>query len=130
MPVQFPSSEHGIEHRIQVRSELAAFAERKIVNHAGHVEELDIEHRRAVFRVQIVNVLRIGRLIAGEGFQHLLGIAHRVGPGEGVQEIQAVAEAMLQADREAVIVVVACRVDPGNRAEAGIGHARLHAEAT
>ncbi len=70
-------------------AELAAFAERKLVDHAGDVDELHIEAGGPAFRRQVANVLRIGFVVTGVIFERLLGIAQRLRPGERIQEVKA-----------------------------------------
>ncbi len=83
---------------------------------------------RPVFGAEIVDVLRIGGGGVGEVFERLFGIAHGFRPGEGVQHVEALAEAVLEAHRQAVVVVVAGGIDPGDGAEGLVGPARLDAE--
>ena len=64
-----------------------------------------------------MNILRIGFDVPRVVLEGLLGIAERFAPSERVQEIQAVREAVLHAQREAVVVIVADGIDPGDRAK-------------
>ena len=126
--VEFPSADDGIFPRIQARGVLAAFAKGKLVDDAGDVVELHVEARRPVLRCQVVNVLRIGLVVARVIFKRLLGISQGSAPREGVQEIESVGEAMFDASGKSVVVIVAHWIDPGDGSKRRDRAAGLNAE--
>src|SRR5208283_190344 len=118
----------SVGHWVHARSELAPFSERKLIDHAADVDELDIETRGTALRREIADILRISFVVAGVVFQRLLGIAQRFRPGEGIKEIQPSSETMSHADRETVVIVIARWIEPRDGPKGLNGTPRLNAQ--
>src|SRR5208283_175779 len=85
--VQLPPAQRGIQNIVDAGAVGAALAEGDLPDYAGDVNQLDVEARRAAFGGEVADVLRVGLVIAGVVFERLFGIAHRLGPGERVEEV-------------------------------------------
>jgi len=57
--VELPPARERLQDRVQAGAELPALAERKLIHHAGDVDELYVKARRAALRCQIANVLGV-----------------------------------------------------------------------
>src|SRR5215472_12229097 len=71
-------------------------------------------------------ILLVGNVLARRLFQGLLGVADRLAPRERVQNIQALAEALLESNGETVVIVDTHRIDPSDGAKALDRPPRLH----
>jgi len=70
--VDLPAPENPINHGIPRRAELPPLAERQFINKARSVDELRIQAGGTALVGQVVNVLHVGRVVAGTVFQGLL----------------------------------------------------------
>src|ERR1700692_2730788 len=111
---------------MQAVEKLLPLTERKLIHHAGDVHEFRIIAARAFLRGKIANVLRVRSGEVGIVLQGLFGVAYRTPPSERIQEIQALREAMLQAGRKPVVVVVARWIYPSDRTETLVRAPRLN----
>src|SRR5579862_74839 len=126
--INVPAAGYRIHNRIQVHRELASAPEGKLIHNACNVVHLNIEAGGAFFLSEVVNVLRVRYIVSGIGLERLFGIAHRFAPGERIQEVKSAGSTMLNARGKTIVVVVANRIDPADRAECRDGPARLYAE--
>jgi len=97
-----PSAENGVGEGVGVAEELAAVSEGQIVDEAGDVGDGQVVVRLPVVGVDVVGVLRRGRV----AFERGAGVVERVSPCEGVQQAEPGDEALFVADLQSVVVGV------------------------
>ena len=67
--VGLPPAENSINHGTPSGAEFPSLAERQFINKARGVDKRRVQAGRAAFGSQVVNVLRVGSVVAGTVFQ-------------------------------------------------------------
>src|SRR5258705_78109 len=96
----------------------------KIEDHAGRVIELLMEVRYALLRGHVVEILRAGMCAGALRFEGLAGVVDRLAPHKGVQQVEPLSAAMLDAGLEAVVISERMRPRDRDRAKGRIRPAR------
>ena len=79
-----PAANDGIGHGIAAGQVVASGSKRQVIDQGGDIGDRQVVVRLAVVAVEVVAVLRVGRV----GLERGGGVIQRVRPGKGVQQRQ------------------------------------------